>query len=209
MYLARVIPACFPLCTFIPWGSHRFHVALACFPNFHVLPLPQARPRADCCTPGICSSVVFAILSFCFAQSSRANGVEFSGQTTCGLLHTWHISYSTLTFCSTLFVVSFYSIFVSHKVHVRTGLNNQVRPRADCCTPATFLLYSYIFSPLIIYFLSSPGSHKVHVRTGLIFSLVLPIAQSSRANGVDTLFIYTCSTKFTCERGWYFVHLYL
>ena len=81
---------------------------------------------------------------FCFAQSSRANGVEFSGQTTCGLLHTWHISFSTLTFCSTLFVVSLYFILVSHKVHVRTGLNNQVRPRADCCTPATLLLYSYI-----------------------------------------------------------------
>ena len=174
-----------------------------------MLYLPQARPRADCCTPGICSSIVFAILSFCFAQSSRANGVEFSGQTTCGLLHTWHISFSTLTFCSTLFVVSLYFILVSHKVHVRTGLNNQVRPRADCCTPATLLLYSYIFSSLIIIFLSSPGSHKVHVRTGLIFYSFIPIAQSSRANGVDILYIYTYSTKFTCERGWHFTYLYL
>jgi hypothetical protein len=91
MYLARVTPACFPLCTFFPWGGHRFHVALACFPNFHVLHLPQARPRADCCTPGICLCIILAILNFCFAQSSRANGVAFSGQTTCGLLHTCHV----------------------------------------------------------------------------------------------------------------------
>ena len=110
---------------------------------------------------------------FCFAQSSRANGVEFSGQTTCGLLHTWHISFSTLTFCSTLFVVSLYFILVSHEVHVRTGLNNQVRPRADCCTPATLLLYSYFFYYNFFFFLR------------------------------------LARTKFTCERGWYFVHLYL
>jgi hypothetical protein len=42
-----------------------------------------------------------------------------------------------------------------------------------------------------------------HVRTvaHLRCLSLIPIAQSSRANGVDFLFIYTYSTKFTCERG--------
>ena len=52
MYLTHAYPACFPLCPFL--GVAIVRVALACFPNFHVLYLPQARPRADCCTPGIC-----------------------------------------------------------------------------------------------------------------------------------------------------------
>jgi hypothetical protein len=92
MHFARVTPACLLFCPFITWFSHCFRVAVARFSFFHVLYLPQARPRADCCTPGICLFTVFAILSFCFAQSSRANGVEVSGQTTCGLLHTCHVS---------------------------------------------------------------------------------------------------------------------
>jgi hypothetical protein len=91
MYFARVTPACFLLCPFITWFSHCFGVAVARFPLFHVLYLPQARPRADCCTASLCLFIVFAILSFCFAQSSRANGVAFSGQPTCGLLHTCHV----------------------------------------------------------------------------------------------------------------------
>ena len=155
MYLTRVNPACFPLLPFL--GVAIVRVALACFPNFHVLYLPQARPRADCCTPGYCLCIVLATLNFCFAQSSRANGVEQSGQTTCGLLHTCHV-----------IIILLYFFFVNY-----------------------------------IFFLSSPGSHNVHVRTGLIFYLFIPIAQSSRANGVDIFFIYTYSTKFTCERGWF------
>jgi hypothetical protein len=134
-----------------------------------------------------------------FFQFSRV--VLTTGQTTCGLLHAWILfMYSP---CHSLFFV-FRTKFTCERGwtirsdHVRTVAH---LPRYYY-TPTFFFFVDYNF-------LSSLGSHKVHVRTGLIFSSFIPIARSSRANGVDILFLYTYSTKFTCERGWYLIYLYL
>ena len=154
--------------------------------------MTQARPRADCCTPGVC--FYHLCLTFCFAHSSRANE---AGQTTCGLLHT----------CSLPIIIYFLG-------------GSPFRTKFTCERGCHFPYYYTLHRCRMFHV----DSYKVHVRTGLIFylfipiaqssrangvdiSVFIPIAQSSRANGVDTLLIYTYSTKFTCERGWYFIYL--
>jgi hypothetical protein len=84
---------------------------------------------------------------FSFLFRTRFTCERHSGQTTCGLLHTWRLI--IIRFVCTQFTCEL----------------AQARPRADCCTPAACLL-SYVY-----YVVS------------------------------------TFRTKFTCERGCYFIFL--
>jgi hypothetical protein len=187
------------ICIFLP-----SNMLLCIFTSFVVISIPTILHLvwyvSHTCQSRMLSPLSFPWVSHCpcsigmFSQFSRV--VLTTGQTTCGLLHAWILfMYSP---CHSLFL--FRTKFTCERGW--TIRSDHVR------TVAHLPRYYYtptFFSSLIIIFLSSPGSHKVHVRTGLIFSSFIPIAQSSRANGVDILFLYTYSTKFTCERGWYLI----
>jgi hypothetical protein len=117
----------------------------------------QVSPRADCCTPAtlvsiftISSSVSHFhhyILYTYIAQSSRANGVEHSGQTTCGLLHTFHVAFMNPYY--------FFFLLNSYEVHVRTGLLSYL----SCGSfldhvPCILYLQTYLFYSICLYFLA-------------------------------------------------------
>jgi hypothetical protein len=107
-----------------------------------------------------------------------------------------------------VFIIFVVLPFVSHTVHVRT---KQVRPRADCCTPAAC---PNLYTSLVgLHFVRSSRANGVAIPFLLYSSWLKNVpcwfVRSSRANGVDILIIYTYSTKFTCERGWYFISLFI
>ena len=74
----------------------------------------------------------------------------------------WYLFSIFLVQCPT-FLITFFTL-ISHKVHVRIGLNTQVRPRAVCYTPFTLLLRVHIFLTLF-------NSYEAHVRAGVVNTL--------------------------------------
>jgi hypothetical protein len=146
------------------WGSHRPCSIGMFFIFFHVLYLPQARPRADCCTPGICLCIVLATLNFCFAQCSRANGLVFIQVRPRADCCTPATLISTLNTSTSVFhVLPFIGHILLAQSSRANGVGLLVRPRAVCFIPFTLLLWGHMICNLMSFVRSSRASGVVNI----------------------------------------------